>query len=104
MKVYFKGALIMGSIALVATGCGDLLGVGKEAVKKMDEIIIVNDTDVSQCESDYLPAHSNSAILYYSSDKTCSDFGRTEGDHCQVIQDSTDRVGDTTCVIGYDHQ
>ena len=98
-----KKVLIAAAFAsmVIFNGCNSLIE-SIDSPKNMDEIIIRNNVDVRQCESE-LPAHSNSVILYYSDTKTCADYNRTEGDHCHVSYGNVDAIGDTTCVMGYDH-
>jgi len=99
--VMVKGIPLFGTAALMLSGCNALIegaGLGPDA---MEKIIIINQTDVKSCES-RVPPHKNSSILYYSHDKSCEDYGRTEGNDCRIITEHTSNRGDTTCVIGYD--
>jgi hypothetical protein len=102
MKKTLKTLTAFAAAATFFSGCteglNDLLGMSPE---DMDEILIYNETDVRLCEG-RVPAHSNSVIEYSSSEKTCEDFDRTPGEHCQIYYHSTNNTGDTTCVIGYD--
>lgn len=102
MKTILKTTMAIAVAATLFTGCtdaiNDALGMSPE---DMDKIIIYNETDVAQCEN-RIPVHTNSVIEFESSERTCEDYGRTEGSNCTVYYESTNNSGHTTCVIGYD--
>jgi len=95
--------MVLASVGIFS-GCNavnDALGMSPE---DMENIIIYNNIESnSQCENG-IPSHSNSVIEYEFNEKTCEDFGRTNGNKCSVsyLDTGSDNMGTTTCVIGYD--
>ena len=83
------------SITLLFIGCSS-------DSKDYDELLIINGAyfgDPNTACKKYIPNETNSVIEIKDTEKTCEDYDRKEGDHCQVRYESE---GDITCVIGYE--
>jgi len=79
------------------------------SIEESDVIVIVLNIKKNVCTSGHIKKivtpssadYSNSAVV--DGEKTCPDYGRSEGDRCKVYPglEDPEAEGDFTCIVGY---